>query len=105
VAEFLPGGRRLPVQSTFDHGFEASGGYFIIPRAFELYGRASVVFGQFRDSNEYAVWFNWHPWKNRGFRLIGEANHVESSPTNSVQTLYNSGMTGWNLVLQTQLYF
>jgi hypothetical protein len=30
---------------------------------------------------------------------------VESSPTNSIQTIYNSGMTGWNFVLQTQLYF
>jgi hypothetical protein len=39
------------------------------------------------------------------FRLIGEANHVESSPTGSIQTIYNAGMTGWNFVLQTQLYF
>jgi len=95
----------LPLSSTFDHGFEASAGYFVIPKTCEVYGRASVVFGQFRDSNEYAVGFNWHPWQNRGFRLIGEANHVESSPTNSIQTIYNSGMTGWNFVLQTQLYF
>ena len=73
-------------------------------RRLKLYGRSSAVFGEFRDSNEYAVRFNWHPWKNRGFRLIGEANHVEKSPTASIQTIYKAGMTGWNYVLQTQLY-
>ena len=93
----------LPLSETFDHGFEASLGYFIVPKTFELYGRTSAVFGEFRDSSEYAVGFNWHPWQNRGFRLIGEANHVDSSPTASIQTIYNAGMNGWNFVLQTQL--
>jgi hypothetical protein len=95
----------LPLSKTFDHGFEASAGCFVIPQTFELYGRVSAVFGEFRDSNEYAAGFNWHPWKNRGFRLIGEANYVQDSPTASIQTIYNAGMTGWNFVLQTQLYF
>ncbi len=95
----------LPIGSEFDHGFEASLGYFFIPKTFELYGRTSAVFGQFRDSSEYALGFNWHPWQNRGFRLIGEANYVVDSPTASIQTVYDAGMTGWNYVLQTQLYF
>jgi hypothetical protein len=95
----------LPLTSTYDHGYEASLGYFVIPKKFELYGRSGAVFGQFRNSSEYAMGFNWHPWKNRGFRLIGEANHVDQSPTASIQTIYNAGMTGWNYVLQTQLYF
>ena len=67
----------LPLSETFDHGFEASVGYFVVPKTFELYGRTSAVFGEFRDSSEYAVGFNWHPWQNRGFRLIGEANRVQ----------------------------
>ena len=95
----------VPINSEFDHGFEASLGYFFIPKTFELYGRTSAVFGQFRDSSEYALGFNWHPWQNRGFRLIGEANYVVDSPTASIQTIYDAGMTGWNYVLQTQLYF
>ena len=74
-------------------------------KTLELYGRSSAVFGEFQDSSEYALGFNWHPWHNRGFRLIGEANRVEGSPTASIQTIYNAGMTGWNYVLQTQLYF
>jgi hypothetical protein len=95
----------LPLSSTFDHGYEASLGYFIIPQTFELYGRSSAVYGEFRDSSEYAMGFNWHPFQNRGFRLIGEANRVEDSPTASIQTIYNAGMNGWNYCLQTQLYF
>jgi len=67
--------------------------------------RASAVFGEFRDSNEYAFGFNWHPFPNRGFRLIGEANRVHDSPTSSIQTIYNAGMDGWNFVVQTGLYF
>jgi hypothetical protein len=43
--------------------------------------------------------------ENRGFRLIGEANRVDDSPTSSIQTIYNAGMDGWNYVLQTGLYF
>jgi hypothetical protein len=95
----------LPLSETFDHGFEASLGYFICPQTFELYGRTSAVFGEFRNSSEYAVGFNWHPWHNRGFRLIGEANRVHDSPTSSIQTIYNAGMDGWNFVMQTGLYF
>ena len=85
--------------------YEASIGYFLVPQTFELYGRSSAVFGQFGNSDEYAFGFNWHPWQNRGFRVIGEANRVNSSPTSSIQTTYQAGMTGWNYVLQTQLYF
>jgi hypothetical protein len=96
---------QLPLSSTFDHGFEASAGYFICPKKFEVYGRTSAVFGEFRNSSEYAVGFNWHPWANRGFRLIGEVNKVNHSPTASIQTIYNAGMSGWTFVLQTQLYF
>lgn len=95
----------LPVTNTFDHGFEASLGYFVLPKKLELYGRTSFVFGEFRTSNEYAVGANWHPLGNRNFRLIAEANRVQNSPVGSVITPYTAGMSGWNLVLQTQLYF
>ncbi len=95
----------LPLSETFDHGIEASAGYFIVPQTYEVYGRTSAVFGEFRDSSEYAIGTNWHPWQNRGFRIITELNRVLDSPTASIQTIYNAGMDGWNFVIQTQLYF
>ena len=37
----------LPLASTFDHGFELSMGWFIVPRTLVAYARGSKVFGEF----------------------------------------------------------
>jgi hypothetical protein len=95
----------LPVSQTFDHGFEASAGQFVVPKTLELYARTSLVFGQFRDSNEYAFGVNYHPIGTRNFRVIAEAGRVQNSPVGSVITPYQAGQNGWNFTLQTQLFF
>ncbi len=105
LAERFCGRRTAAAQRHVDNGFEASAGYFVVPQTLEIYGRTSAVFGEFRESSEYALGTNWHSWSNRGFRLITELNKMEASPTSSIQTIYNAGMTGWNFALQTQLYF
>ena len=69
----------LPISSTFDHGFEASVGYFFLPKV-ELYTRTSFVFGEFRDSHEICGGFNWYPLENRGLRVVGEVGRVEQQP-------------------------
>jgi hypothetical protein len=94
----------LPIGSTFDHGFEAAAGYFVLPKV-ELYARTSFVFGEFRDANEYAAGFNWYPLANRGLRVVGEVGHVDRSPVGNIITPYQAGMSGWMFVLQTQLNF
>src|SRR4029079_15715767 len=50
--------RAVPIDSTFDHGFEASVGHFFFPKT-ELYARTSFVFGHFRDSHEVCAGVNW----------------------------------------------
>src|SRR4029077_3711734 len=40
----------LPLASTYDHGGELSASYFVIPRVLIVYGRGSMVWGQFGDS-------------------------------------------------------
>src|SRR5215203_5721435 len=50
----------LPLASTFDHGYELSVGKFVIPKKLMVYGRGSQVFGQFRNSYEYAGGVKWH---------------------------------------------
>ncbi|HET8782533.1 MAG TPA: hypothetical protein VFM63_08945, partial [Pyrinomonadaceae bacterium] len=50
----------LPIAATFDHGFELSAGTFVVPRKLMLYVRGSAVYGQFRDSHEYAGGLKWH---------------------------------------------
>lgn len=50
----------LPLGATFDHGFELSAGKFVVPKKLTLYVRGSAVYGQFRDSHEYAGGLKWH---------------------------------------------
>jgi hypothetical protein len=94
----------LPISSEFDNGFEASVGHFFLPK-FELYGRTSFVFGEFRDSHEVCGGFNWYPLENRGLRVVGEVGRVEHSPVGNIITPYQAGMTGWMFLLQAQLNF
>jgi hypothetical protein len=95
----------VPQSSTFDHGFEASAGYFVIPQKCELYARTSFVFGAFRDSHEYCVGFNWYPLENRGVRVVGEVGRIEQSPVGNIITPYRAGESGWMYLLQAQLDF
>ena len=95
----------VPLSSTFDHGFEASAGYFVIPQKCELYARTSFVFGAFRDSHEVCFGFNWYPLENRGVRVVGEVGRVENSPVGNIITPYRSGQSGWMYLLQAQLDF
>jgi hypothetical protein len=95
----------VPQSSTFDHGFEASAGYFVIPQTCELYARTSYVFGAFRDSHEFCGGFNWYPLENRGVRVVGEVGRVEHSPVGNIITPYRAGQSGWMYLLQAQLDF
>ena len=54
----------IPVSETFDHGFEFVVGGFVVPKKWEVYGRTSFVFGQFRNSYEYAPGIKWYPLHN-----------------------------------------
>lgn len=94
----------LPVDSTFDNGFEASAGYFFHPKA-ELFTRTSYVFGQFRESREFCGGFNWYPYENRALRVCGEVGRVDNSPVGNIITPYQAGMSGWMFLLQAQLNF
>ena len=53
LSDFVADGP-IPVTSTFDHGYELSASYFVIPKSCSLYARGSQVFGQFGNSYEYA---------------------------------------------------
>jgi hypothetical protein len=40
----------IPISETFDHGFETVVSQFVVPKKWELFGRTSFIFGQFRNS-------------------------------------------------------
>jgi len=95
----------LPLHSTFDHGFEMGLSKFVVPKKWELYGRTSFVFGQFRNSYEYAGGVKWYPVRNHRVWIVGEGLRVFRSPVGSIITPYNAGMTGWAPLLQLMFNF
>lgn len=95
----------LPLSSTFDHGFEASAGYFVAPKKVMLYLRGSKVFGQFLSPYEYGGGFKWYFLPTERIWLNGEILKVNHSPYGGAFTPYTAGLNGWVPMLQTVLAF
>jgi len=95
----------LPLQSTFDHGFELSASYFVRPQRLAVYGRASGVYGEFGDSWEYAAGVKWHFVDTERMWLNAELMRVEKAPYSGTFTPYTSGLTGWVPMVQAILAF
>jgi len=95
----------IPIRSTFDHGFETVVSQFVVPKKWELYGRTSFIFGQFRNSYEYAPGVKWYPLNNHRVWLVAEGLRIVKSPTTGVISPYNSGFTGWSPMLQWMFNF
>ncbi len=95
----------LPLSSTFDHGFELSVGKFVIPKKLMLYARGSMVFGQFRNSHEYAGGLKWHFLPTERLWLSAELMRIWKVPYSGTFTPYTAGMTGWAPMIQTILAF
>jgi hypothetical protein len=95
----------LPLTSTFDHGFELVVSKFVIPRKWEVYGRTSIIFGQFNNSYEYAPGVKYYLVPNHRVWLVAEGLRISRSPLSSVITPYNSGFNGWAPLLQWMFNF
>lgn len=95
----------LPLSSTFDHGYELSASYFVIPRKLAVYGRSSQVFGQFRNSDEFGGGVKWHFLPTERLWLNAELFKVNRAPYSGAFTPYTAGMTGWVPMVQTVLAF
>jgi hypothetical protein len=95
----------LPLDSTYDHGFEWSASYFFDPKKWAVYARGSVVNGQFGDSWEYALGAKWYFVPTERMWLAGELMRVNKSPYSGTFTPYTSGLTGWVPMVQAILAF
>ena len=102
--DFLADGP-LPLSSTFDQGFELSVGDFVIPRRLVVYGRGSMVFGQFRDSWEAAGGLKWYFLPTERLWLTGELMRTVHVPYSGAFTPYTAGMTAWVPMIQAVLAF
>jgi hypothetical protein len=104
IDDFLADGP-IPLESTFDHGFELSASYFVIPKTLMVYVRGSKVWGEFRDPWEYAAGVKWHFLPTERLWLNAELMEVNRAPYSGAFTPYSAGMTGWTPMIQTILAF
>ena len=95
----------MPVTSTFDHGYELSASYFVIPKDLLVYARDSQVFGQFGNSYEYAGGAKWFFLPTDRVWLSAELMRVHKSPYGAAFTPYTAGMNGWVPMLQSVIAF
>ena len=95
----------LPLDSTYDRGFEFSASYFVAPKKVAVYARGSKVYGQFNDSWEYAGGVKWHFLPTERMWLTGELMRVHKAPYSGAFTPYTSGLTGWVPMIQAILAF
>ena len=95
----------LPLASTRDHGFELTAGHFVMPKTLMLYGRGSMVFGQFGDSHEYGGGAKWYFLPTERLWLTAEVTRIDRAPYSGAFTPYTAGMKGWTPMLQTVLAF
>ena len=95
----------IPLASTFDHGFELSAGTFVVPKKLMIYVRGSAVFGEFRNSHEYAGGIKWHFLPTERLWLSAELMRVMRVPYSGGFTPYTAGMTGWVPMIQSVLAF
>jgi hypothetical protein len=102
--DFLADGP-LPLSSTFDQGFELSAGTFVIPRTLMVYGRGSMVLGQFRNSWEAAAGIKWYFLPTERMWLSAELMRTVNAPYSGTFTPYTAGMTAWVPMVQAVLAF
>lgn len=95
----------IPETSTFDHGYELSASYFVIPKKLAVYGRSSQVFGHFGNSYEYGGGVKWHFLPTERLWLNAELFKINHAPYSGAFTPYTAGMNGWVPMIQTVIAF
>jgi hypothetical protein len=95
----------VPLASTFDHGFELTAGHFVIPKKLQLYGRGSMVFGEFKNSSEYGGGARWYFLPTERMWLNAELIKINHAPYGGAFTPYTAGLNGWTPMLQALLAF
>jgi hypothetical protein len=95
----------VPLESTFDHGFELTAGHFVVPKKLQLYGRMSKVFGEFNNASEYGGGARWYFLPTERVWLNAELIKVNHAPYGGAFTPYTAGMNGWVPMIQALLAF
>jgi hypothetical protein len=84
----------LPFDELEDEGFQVQASAMILPKALQVYGGGSNVFGEFGDPWDYRAGINWYPWKNQAARFNLEYLELRRSPVGATSLPYTVGGNG-----------
>jgi hypothetical protein len=104
LGDFVANGP-MPVTSTYDYGYDLTGGVFVVPKELQLYARGAQVFGEFGDSSEYGGGARWYFLPTERLWLNPEVLRVNKAPYGGAFTPYTAGLKGWVPMLQLMLAF
>lgn len=91
--------------NIFDAGGFVQGSYALIPKRFDLFGRASLVAGPFGRGSEFGGGANWYVFANRNVRGNFEVKRVRRSPADNPLSGYVAGDFGTMFLLQLMADF
>ena len=95
----------IPVDSLFDHGFQAQASAMLVARVLQLYAAGSQIFGQYGDPRDLSFGLNWFPFARRELRLNVQALYLDRSPVGYAAVPFIVGGDGWVFSADTMLSF
>ncbi len=84
----------LPVDSTFDHGFQLMASAMVLPKTVQIYTTGAYIFGDYGDSWETTAGINWWVFRRREVRLNIEYLYDHESPIGYTAVPQSVGATG-----------
>jgi len=84
----------LPVDSTFDHGFQVMASAMLLPKTVQVYTTGAYLFGDYGDSWESTAGVNWWIFRRRELRLNVEYIYDHQSPIGYTAVPQSVGATG-----------
>lgn len=96
----------IPVPSVgLQHGFYTEGGFFVVPKRFELNSQYAFVTGDQGSSNSYATGFSYYPQGVPFLKISMDGTYIDGSPVNSTATNILVGDKGFLFRCQWQALF
>ncbi|MEM8668370.1 MAG: hypothetical protein AAGG48_12710 [Planctomycetota bacterium] len=101
--DFKTTGGAADRDDILQHGGYLYAGYFIRPRLLELYGRTSVVDGEFGTGYEFGGGVNYFIKGSRKQRAVFEVLHYEDNPADNGITPYRAFFSGTAIQCEYQI--
>jgi hypothetical protein len=96
----------IPVPAVgLQHGFYTEGGFFVVPKRFELNSQYSFVTGDQGSANSYTTGFSYYPRGAPFLKMSMDGTYIDGSPVNSTATNILVGDKGFLFRCQWQALF